>query len=107
MKRIRLSKDEKRVLRLIAAGQCTCPAAFPRHVFNAVVRSLDHIGFVHAMYAEGGEVVEVKPTPEARQYLAENPGLRNPVDWRWVVTSAISLLSAAIGVIAMLVACGR
>ena len=102
MKRIRLSKDEKRVLRLIAAGQCTCPAAFPRHVFNAVVRSLDHIGFVRAMYAEGGEVVEVKPTPEARQYLAENPALRNPV-----VTSAISLLSAAIGVIAMLVACGR
>lgn len=107
MGRVRLSKDERRVLRMVAAGQCACPAAFPRHAFNAAVRSLERAGLVRAAYAEGGEVVEVKLTSEARQYLAENPGLRNPVDWRWVVTSAISLLSAAIGVIAMLVACGR
>lgn len=59
------------------------------------------------MYIEGGEVVEVKLTSLSRQYFAENPNLHNPVDWRWVITTAISLLSAAIGVIAMLVVCGR
>lgn len=107
MERIRLSKDEKRVLRMVVAGQCACPASFPRHTFNVVVRSLDHIGLVRAMYAEGGEVVEVKPTPEARQYLAMNPRLRNPVDWRWVVSSAIGILGLAVSIIAMLVACGR
>ena len=107
MKRIRLSKLEKNVLRMIATGQCVCPAAFPRHAFNAAVRSLEDIGLVRAMYIEGGEVVEVKLTSLSRQYFAENPNLHNPVDWRWVITTAISLLSAAIGVIAMLVACGR
>lgn len=107
MERVRLSKDGKRVLRMVAAGQCACPAVFPRHAFNAAVRSFDRIGLVRAMYAEGGEVVDAKPTPEARQYLAENPGLRNPVDWRWVVTSAIGILGLAASVIALLVACGR
>lgn len=41
-------------------------------------------------------------TPEGRLYLAENPKLRNPIDWRWIITNIIAVMAMATRAIAIL-----
>ena len=55
MERIRLGKDEKKVLRMVAVGRGVCPSEYPSHAFNASVRSLEQKGLVKGAYEEGGQ----------------------------------------------------
>ena len=106
MERIKLSKSEKKVLRMVAGGQCVCPVEYPSHTFNAAVRSLDGKGLVRGAYEEGGNVADVMMTQNGRQYMAENPNLRNPVNWGMIAT-LIAAVSAIVSVIALMVACNH
>lgn len=106
MEQVKLSKNEKKVLRMIASGQGVCPVEYPLHSFNAAVRSLDSKGLVRGAYEEGGNVVDVMMTQNGRQYVAENPNLRNPVNWGMIAT-LIAAVSAIVSVIALLVACNH
>lgn len=105
MKRVKLSKAEKTVFRMIASGQDFCPATFPADVFNYCVRSLESLGFVKGYYIEGGSVEAAKLTPLGRQYLAEYPRLNNPIDWKWVVTTLIAVGMLLVGIASLLTAC--
>ncbi len=106
MEHIRLSRNEKQVLRLVAGGQGICPAEYPEHIFNASVRSLHNAGLVQGAFSEGGGVEDSRLTQYGRQYLAENPSLSNPTDWtKWAAVAAAA--SVLISIIALLVACGR
>ena len=102
MERIRLSKNEKKTLRLIASGR-DCPDSFPFHVFCGCVRSLERKGLAIGAYVEGGDVEDACLTPDGRAYMAEYPSLRNPVDWKWWITTAIAVAALVIG----LFACSR
>lgn len=106
MERINLSKSEKDVLRMVAVGQCVCPAEYPLHTFNAAIRSLDSKGLVRGAYEEGGNVIDAMMTRGGRQYMSINPNLRNPVNWGMVATLAAAV-SAIVSVIALFVACNR
>ena len=106
MYRIRLSRNEKQVLRLVAGGQGICPAEYPEHIFNAAVRSLHNAGLLQGAFSEGGGVVDSHLTQYGRQYIAENPRLSNPTDWTmWTAVAAAA--SILISVIALLVACNK
>lgn len=83
MERIKLSKDEKKVLRLVSTGK-NCPSDFSKHIFNGCVKSLERKGFVKGGYISGGEVEAVRLTSEGRCYLSEYPNLTNPVNWGMV-----------------------
>ena len=107
MERVKLSKDEKTVLRMVAAGQGACPSEYPSHTFNASVRSLERNGLVKGAYDEGGSVADTRMTQYGRQYMAENPDLRNPVDWKWIVSITVGLIAAVAAIAALFVACGR
>lgn len=104
MERITLSRNEKEVLRMIAGGQGICPAEYPLHAFNAAVRSLAGKGLVQGAYEEGGNVADSMMTQVGRQYLAENPNLRNPINWGRLAT-LIAAVSVGVSIIAMLIAC--
>ena len=90
MERIRLARNEKKVLRMVAAGHVICLTEYPSHTFSASVRSLEGKGFVRGAYEEGGNVVDVMITPVGRLYIAKNPSLRNLISWKWIVTAAIA-----------------
>lgn len=105
MKRIALTKAEKQVLRMVLAGQEVCPAEYPAHQFNTAVRALEGYGLVRGAYTEGGGVEAVEATQYARQYIAENPRLRAPLDLKWVISTAIAVISAAAAIVALFVAC--
>lgn len=106
MERIRLSKDEKKVLRMVACGLGVCPSEYPSHTFNASVRSLDKKGLVKGAYEEGGNVADARMTQYGRQYIAENPDLRNPVNWN-LISAVAAVIAAIAGVLALFVACSR
>lgn len=106
MEKIRLSKNEKKVLRLVASGS-RCPATFPAHIYCGCVRSLECKGLVKGVYAEGGAVEAARLMPQGRTLLAENPKLRNPIDWKWIVTTAISLAALIAAIIIGCIACTK
>lgn len=58
MERIKLSKNEKKVLLLVSSGQ-DCPDSFPAYIFAGCVRSHERKGLVKGAYVEGGGVVEL------------------------------------------------
>lgn len=103
MKRIRLSKDEKTALRLLASVGW-CPDTYPFHRFAGGVEGLQSKGFALAAWASGHELVSADLTTKGETYLALNPSLRNPVDW--VKVGAIAaLITASIAAIGFLVGC--
>lgn len=106
MDRIRLTKAEKNVYRMIANGQGVCPAEYPSHTFNSAVRSLHRHELVQGSFAEGGGVIDSRLTPLGRQYLAENPRLANPIDWG-KVGAIVGIIGTLFGIIALFVACDK
>lgn len=106
MERIKLSKAEKIVLRLAALGK-ECPGNFSRHIFIGCNRSLVRKGLVRAAFIEGGDIEASDLTPEGRCLFAENPQLRNPVDWKWIIATGIAIVGAITGIIALFIACTR
>lgn len=104
MDRIKLTRTEKAVLRMVDSGQGACPATYPRHAFNLAVASLERKGLLRGAYKEGGDVVDSRISSLGRQYLSENPNLRNPLDWGKVGTAA-AIVSAVIGLVALFIAC--
>lgn len=105
MEKIKLSKDEKKVLRLLNGG-CGCPDAYPWHVFAACVDSLERKGLAKGAWASGHVLVDARLTSNGEAYLALNPGLRNPVDWQMVAV-AVSVVGLAVSIVAMFVACSK
>lgn len=101
-----LSKSEKTVLRMVANGQGVCPAEYPLHAFNAAVGSLHKKYLVEGSFDEKGGVIVSRLTQQGRQYIAENPRLRNPVDWG-VIATLIATVSAIASIVALLVACSH
>ncbi|MBR3591141.1 MAG: hypothetical protein IKL43_09090 [Alistipes sp.] len=104
MERIKLSKSEKQVLRMVASGLHQCPDEYPSHTFSAAVRVLKGKELVTAHFREGGGVLDVRTTDYGKQYMAEYPHLRNPINWS--VVAAISSIATAIATtLALFVGC--
>ena len=67
----------------------------------SAVRSLSERGFVKAAFTEGGGVEDAKLTTKGKEYLRDNPSLRNPVDYEKV--AAILLLVTVVAIVVKLV----
>lgn len=102
MERIKLTKDEKTVLRFLY-NRCGCPDIYPRHIFVSCVESLERHGLAKGAWTEGYDLDDARITRQGKVYLAHNPTLRNPVDWKWIVTTALAALAAVAGVAALFV----
>lgn len=106
MERIKLSKNEKKVLRLINTGS-DCPSGFSIAIYSSCVRSLERHGLAKGAYIEGGDCEAARLTPDGRCYLAENPKLRNPIDWKWIIATIIAIVGVITTIIIGFVACNK
>lgn len=106
MEEKKLSKNEKKVLLLVASGN-DCPDSFPMHIFCGCVRSLERKGLVKGAYVEGGGVATARLTAKGRVFLAENPKLKNPLDWKWIITTAIAVAGLITAIIFGCIACSK
>lgn len=107
MERIVLSKRAKQVLRLLNAGVSSCPTNMSQKDFNLGALEAQGVGLALCYQEEGGEVVEARLTDLGQCYLAMNPRLSNPIDWKWTIGTAIALVSLIISIVALLVACAN
>ena len=103
MERTKLTTEEKKVMLLVASGG-DCPDSFPAHVFAGCVRSLERKGLVKGAYVEGGGVEAARLTSDGRVFLAENPKLRNPINWVRIIEFAIPVI---ISIIALFISCSK
>ena len=86
MERIRLTKREKRVLRTLSQQGFDALSEFDA----AAIRSLDRQGLVRGAYVEGGNVEDARLTNYGKEYIADNPKLRNPVNWMAITAIALT-----------------
>ena len=100
MERIRLSKREKQVLRTLDVSDFDRLSEFDK---SAICR-LHDIGLVRAAFEEGHSPVWAILTTQGKEYLRDNPRLLNPINWT-VVGVVIGLLTLAVSVAALFIAC--
>ena len=103
MERIKLTKRGKRVLRLLRDNRFDL---LPEMDYPAL-HELHERGLTRVAYIEGGVPEAARLTTFGKNYLAENPKLHNPIDWKWVVTTFIATIAAAAAVAALFVACSK
>ena len=101
MERIRLTKREKRVLRTLSQQGFAALSEFDA----AAIRSLDNQGLVRGAYTEGGDVDDARLTNYGKEYIADNPNLRNPIDWKWIISTFLAAVAATTGIFALIIAC--
>ena len=101
MERIRLTKREKRVLRTLSQQGFDALSEFDA----AAIRSLDNQGLVRGAYIEGCGVEDARLTNYGKEYIADNPRLRNPIDWKWIISTFLAAVAAAAGIFALIIAC--
>lgn len=106
MERISLTKQEKQVLRLLNAC-CGCPDNYPFYIFASCINSLERKGLAKGMWGESHKLVDARITSMGRTYIALNPNLRNPIDWKWIITTAIALTAAITAIVALFISCSN
>lgn len=101
MERFKLTKREKRVLRLLRDNRFDLLTEMDYPALHELYDS----GFARVAYIEGGVPEAAQLTTFAKNYLAENPKLHNPIDWKWVITTTLAAIAAGAAVAALFVAC--
>ena len=93
MERIKLTKREKNVLRLLRDGNSEALSEFDA----PSVENLARLGLVRRAGVEGAGFDDARLTNMGKEYFNDNPRLANPIDWKWV--AALSAYAALLGVV--------
>ncbi|MBR6746824.1 MAG: hypothetical protein IKL83_05545 [Muribaculaceae bacterium] len=101
MERIKLTKEEKQVLRLTKHYE-QCPSTYPKKMFQACIYTLESKGLVRGCWSSEYEIVGAQLTNFGKLYMAVNPRLRNPIDLERI-TLAIASVSLALAIVAILI----
>jgi hypothetical protein len=99
-----LTKDEKTVFRSIILKGKECPAGITDACFFLCVLALHQKGLVEAQI-NYNEIIDVKASYIGNAYYAENPTLRNPVDWYKVISITALILTAIATTVALFIGC--
>lgn len=105
MEKVRLSKNEKEVLRNVSLNVAHWPDGMEAGSLSFALSSLERKGFVRVARASGHEPVAAELTDLGIAYLENNPRLENPVDWKWIASITVGLIAAVAAVAALFIAC--
>ena len=104
MERIKLTKDEKKTLFHVLNGAEGKPDNMTPLSYAYSVTTLQEKGLLLAI-VERDAVINRKPTLKGVAYFEHNPGLKNPVDWKWTITTALVAQTALSTFLALFIAC--
>lgn len=104
MERVRLTKDEKCVLRWLQRNDGGKLKQIEKLAFAPAVRSLEQKGLVRGFWSEEDGLVDAALTESGETYIFFYPRLRNPINWN-KVTAIAACISALAAVLGLLVAC--
>lgn len=108
MERIKLSKNEKKVLRLLDKHGQDALDTMPRSVVRRALRRLESLSLVRVAWVEGGDFEAVMLSKDGKDYLIENPKLSNGINWKSIIDTtlwAIGAIGGLAGFIALLRTC--
>lgn len=104
MEKIRLNKSEKLLLRSISMGRDISKIVLsPDERFVASQR-LRALGLIDVT-TNYDEIIDIRLTCYGRVYLANNPNLRNPIDWKWIIHTIFTAVVAGATVAALFIGC--
>lgn len=107
MERIKLSKDEKKVLMLLHKHGQRGLDTMPRSCVRRSLRRLESLDMVKVAWIEGGDYEVMSLTRNGKDYLIENPKLLNPIDWKWITATAIGIATCAGTILSLVIACSK
>ena len=55
--------------------------------------NLERLGLARVAWGEGRELADARLTSMGREYLRENPKLRNPLDVKWIAGVALNAVT--------------
>lgn len=105
MERIKLSKNEKRLLRNVGADLDYWPEGLSDQEITHSLSSLENKKLVRVAWSSGMTPVASELTDYGRAYLDNNPHLFNPVSWKWIIATFISFATLVVAIIALCIAC--
>lgn len=103
MERIRLSEEEKKVLRELRRGNTDVPAGMCHYTYFDAVVSLTEKRLILSR-TNYDEVIDTRLTPKGYAYMNGNPRLLNPVNWTMVAAIA-ACMAAVAATLALFVSC--
>lgn len=101
MERIKLSKSEKKSFYIVCNNQIN-ESVLSSEYFVDAIQVLEDKSLVKGFWIEGHSLEAVRVTSKGKRYLHENPKLRNPVDWKWIINTVVSAVAAITAIIALL-----
>ncbi|MBR1803822.1 MAG: hypothetical protein IJ775_02815 [Muribaculaceae bacterium] len=99
MERIKLTKREKRIMRLLHAGNSEALSDFDA----PSIAHLATIGLANRAGVEGGGFDDACLSTMGKEYFDVNPRLRNPINWS-LILAAIAAIAA---VAALFISCTK
>lgn len=106
MERIKLSKTEKKCLRLLYRHGAESLDTIARSQACRALRSLENKDMVNVAWIEGGDYEAVRISRNGKSYLIENPRLYNPINWAKIGAIAATI-AAFVGIAAIFISCVR
>ena len=106
MERYEFSETEKQLLQALSKNKKPeeLEQQFDKDVLETDLNRLQELKMAIAHFSEDG-VVAACLTPKGSAYMKENPRLRNPVNYQWVM-AMIALLSLIVAFLAWVTRCG-
>ena len=104
MERIRLTKEEKKVLRHVMEKGCEQPRDLSPIIFQYSLASLQEKGMVTVRF-DHEKAYSAKLSMKGKAYIEDNPSLKNPVPWKDILLITLSAVTAISTMLALFIAC--
>lgn len=103
MDRIRLSRQEKKILRELKRGRSSVPDGMDNYTFFDAVVSLRDKRLVKGVTEYETDVHQLSLTAKGYAYLRDNPRLFNPINWTMIAIGAV--VAAIAGIAGLFISC--
>lgn len=101
----KIEQTGKNGIEIIAGRRCFLPRINDSIRFQFRGKGIQSHGLAVCHEEENRNVEAVRLTDKGKLYLEDNPHLYNPIDWKWVVTTAIAVVAAIAAIAALFVSC--
>ncbi len=106
MDRICLTKTERQVLLYVKVNGKSQPRNVTPVMFHYCLSTLREKGLVW-FKSNYSDILGAGLTVKGAASMEQNPKLRNPIDWKWVITLITTSVTAIAATLALFVACNK
>ena len=102
--RIYLDRVEKLLLININNGDFSMPRNITTNQYHHALSTLQEKGLIQ-FKSNYDQIEDAKTTIKGRAYIDSNPKLKNPIDWKWIITTILMAITAIATTLALFIAC--